>query len=61
MNKQAKRQEKIIDGLSPEEKARLVIEDQLRAVPTLSSAERRRMVNAMGSRRPRSRLPWRSP
>ncbi len=47
MNKQRKQQEKMIDGLSPEDKARWVIEDQLRDPRTLSSAERRRMKNAM--------------
>ena len=47
MNKQRKQQEKMIDGLSPEDKARWVIEDQLRDPRTLSAEELRRMKNAM--------------
>jgi hypothetical protein len=38
----------IINGLSPEDKARLVIEDQFRDEPVLSPVARRLMLDAMG-------------
>jgi hypothetical protein len=38
----------IIKGLSPEDKARLVIEDLLRNKPVLSPVDRRKMLAAMG-------------
>ena len=40
--------EDIIKGLSPEDKARLVIEDHLRDKPVLSPGDRRKMLAAMG-------------
>jgi hypothetical protein len=43
-----KRLEDMIKGLSPEDKARLVIEDLLRDKPVLSPVDRRKMLAAMG-------------
>ena len=37
----------VLKGLSPEDTARLIIEDTFRDQPVLSAAERRKMVNAL--------------
>ena len=37
----------VVKGLSPEDTARLIIEDTFRDQPVLSAAERRKMVNAL--------------
>jgi hypothetical protein len=44
-----KRLEDMIKGLSPVDKARLVIEDHLRVKPLLSAGDRRKMLAAMGA------------
>ncbi len=47
MTSPEKRLQEIISGLSPEEKARLAIEDTLRKEPVLSPADRHKMVRAL--------------
>ena len=49
MVKGSKHLEDIIKGLSPEDKAKLVIEDVLRDKPVLSYSQRRKMLQAMSS------------
>jgi hypothetical protein len=49
MSSGEKRLDDIIKGLSPEEKARLVIEDLFREKPVLSPSNRRRMLAEMSS------------
>ena len=41
------RLKEVVKGLSPEDTARLIIEDTFRDQPVLSAAERRKMVNAL--------------
>ncbi len=49
MKSPEKRLHEIISGLSPEEMARLAIEDALRKEPVLSPGDRHRMVRALSS------------